>query len=174
MRQVMTSLLVAGCVSSTAFAFQAGGGAAVPKVCPLLSRDLVMKVSSPAGRTALERAKPVEDFVGQASREAGLSVVPGSSSCRYGRVLLVINPLAKPEQIRDAMRARTPPYKAYEPVEGVGDAAFFDANSAFANLFVWTGSHHFHIEMGAGFEDDAEALKPNTIALANAIIPQLR
>ena len=39
---------------------------------------------------------------------------------------------------------------------------------------IWSGSRHFHIEMAAGFDDDAEALKPNTIALANAIIPQLR
>ena len=175
MRHIITSLLVAGCLSSTAMAFQAqGGGAAAGNVCALLSRDLVMKVSSAAGKSAAERAKPIEDFVGKESRDAGLPVVPGSSSCKYGRVLLVLNPLARPADIQKAMRARTPPYQGYEPVDGVGDAAFFQANSTYANLYVWTGSRHFHIEMGGGFDDDAKTLKPNAIALANAIIPQLR
>jgi hypothetical protein len=175
MRHLATSLIVAGCMSATAIALQSRGGeAAAGKVCPLLSRDLVMKISSPAGRKALENAKPIEDWVGQAQREAGLNVVPGSSSCKYGRVLLVLNPIARPNEVRDAMRTRTAPYKNYEPVSGVGDAAFFEANSAYANLYVWSGSRHFHIEMGAGFDDDAKAMKPNVIALANAIVPQLR
>lgn len=175
MRHVITSLLVAGCLSSTGIAFQArGDGAAAGNVCALLTRDLVMKVSSPAGKAAAEKAKPIEDFVGKESRENGLSVVPGSSSCKYGRVLLVLQPLAKPADIQSAMRARTPPYKDYEPVAGLGDAAFFQANSTYANLYVWKGSRHFHIEMGGGFDDDAKTLKPNAIALANAILPELR
>jgi hypothetical protein len=175
MRHLITSLLLAGSVSSAAVAFQASSGGAAPAtVCPLLTRDLVMKVSTTAGRSALERAKPIEDWVTQESKEAGLPVRPGVSSCKYGRVLLVFNPLARPDQVRNAMRARTTPYTNYEPVSGVGDAAFFEANSAYANLYVWSGSRHFHIEMGAGLDDDAKAMKPNTIALANAIIAQLK
>ena len=175
MRRVITSLLLASSVSSAAIAFQAGGGGAAPvKVCSLLTRDLVMKVSTGPGRSALERAKPIEDWVAQESKEAGLPVRPGVSSCKYGRVLLVLNPLARPDQVRTAMRARTAPYQNYEPVSGVGDAAFFEANSAYANLYVWSGSRHFHIEMGAGLDDDAKAMRPNTTALANAIIPQLK
>jgi len=133
-----------------------------------------MKVSTAAGRAALEREKPVEDWVGQASREAGQPVVPGQSSCSWGRILLVLNPLARPDQVREAMRNRTAPYQAYEPVAGVGDAAFFGSNSSFANLYVWSGAQHFHIQMATGYEDDAKALKPNAITLANAVIPQLR
>lgn len=88
--------------------------------------------------------------------------------------LLVLNPFARPDQARSAMSARSGAYKAHEPVPGLGEAAFFGSNSAFANLYVWTRSGAFHIEMGAGFEDEAAALKPNVIALANAIIPKLR
>jgi hypothetical protein len=175
MRYVITAVCVAAYLSSDAMGFQTrSGGAAAREVCPLLTRDLAMKVSTAAGKSALERVKPIEDWVGQASREAGQPVVAGESSCMYGRILLVLNPLARPDQVREAMRTRTAPYKAYDPVEGVGDAAFFAANSSFANLYVWSRTHHFHIQMGVGFEDDAKALKPNVVALANAIIPQLR
>ena len=176
MRHVITSLLLASCVSSAALAFQAGGsgGAAPLKVCSLLTRDLLMKVSTAAGKSVLERAKPIEDWVAQESKEAGLPVTPGASSCKYGRVLLVLNPLARPDQVRTAMRARTAPYTHYEAVSGVGDAAFFEANSAYANLYVWSGSRHFHIEMAAGFDDDSRAMQSNIVALAQAIIPKLR
>ena len=176
MRFVITSVLIAGCVSTTAVAFQArsGGAAATGKVCALLPRDLVMKVSSPAGRKALENATPDEDYLAEALREGGGKPVPGSSSCRYGRIVLVLDPAVKPDQIRNGMRARNFPYKEHEPVAGVGDAAFFNANSAYANLHVFIGSRYFHIEMASGFDDDAKALKPNTIELAKAIVPQLR
>ncbi len=175
MRHVVTSLLIAGCVSSTALAFQArAGGAARGPVCDLLSRDLAMKVASEAGRKALATAKPIEDWVAQAQKEAGMPAGSAPPSCKYGPILLTLNPLARPDQVRSAMRARTAPYASYEPVSGVGDAAFFGSNSAYANLYVWSGARHFHIQMSAGLSDDSKAMKPNTIALANAIIPQLR
>ena len=164
MRHVMTSLLIASCASSAALAFQAGSGAtAARNVCQMLTKDLVMKVSTPAGRAVLERAKPDANWAG-----------PGVSTCMYGRVALVLNPFKQPDQVRSALRTRTAPYKDYEPVSGVGDAAFFRADTAYANLYVWTGAQQFHIQMAAGFDDDAEALKPNTVALAHAIIPKLR
>lgn len=135
-----------------------------------------MKIETPAGRRALEDSEPDEDWVGEAQREAGLIVARSVSSCMYGRVLLTLDPIARPEQVRDAMRARTAPYQGYEPVPGVGDAAFFRADSAYANLYVWTGEDHFHIEIGVGFMDGdhTEALKPNAVELAEAIIPELR
>jgi hypothetical protein len=147
----------------------------VGKACSLLSRDLLMRTETPAGREALASSKPDEDWVGEAQREAGMAVERNVSSCKYGRVLLVLDPIARPDQVRSAMNARTSPYQKYESVPGVGDAAFFEANSSYANLYVWTGAHHFHIEIGVGLMDgdDTEALKPNTIELAKAIIPQL-
>jgi len=177
MRYLITSLLVIGCVALTAGAPQApSGGTAAGKACALLTRDLAMKVSTPAGRKSLERAKPREGGY------EGMTLVKDASACAYGPILLVLDPLARPEQIRQEMRAQsgprdrsgTPIYKNHEPVSGVGDEAFFDFNSSFANLYVWSGPRHFSIQMVAGYEDDAKALKPNVVALAKAIVPQLR
>ena len=171
MRHAITLLVVAGSVSSSALAFQArSGGPAPGDACALLTRELVMKVSTAAGRRNAEIDKATQDYP---------EPRPGVSSCAYGRVVLVLNPLAKPEQIRNAMRARTFPYKEYEPVPGVGDAAFFEAEGPFANLYVFSGTRHFHIELGVGLDDTvqkikAKDLKPNAITLAQAIIPKLR
>ena len=133
-----------------------------------------MKVSSPAGKKVLETAKPDEDWVAEAQREAGGKPVPGSSSCKYGRIVLELDGAVKPDMIRNGMRARTPPYKEHEPVAGVGDAAFFTANSSFADLHVFVGSRYVHLQMAAGYDDDAKALKPNTIELGKAIVSKLR
>ena len=174
MRHGIASLLVAGCVSSTALAFPSrSGGAAAGPACDLLTRDLVMKVSPDARKKALEREKPVEDPFAEEFRAAGRPVKLGMS-CMYGTVLLVLNPLAQPAQARNALQARTKPYQAFEPVPGVGDAAFFRANSAWASMYVWTGSHHFLVEIGGGFMDDAKELKSNSIDLAKGIVSQLR
>src|SRR5262245_13743545 len=171
MRHVIALLLAAGCASSTALAFQArSGGPTSGDACALLTRDLVMKVSTAAGRRDAERDKPRPDYP---------EPRPGVSSCAYGRVVLALNPTVRPEQVRNAMRARTFPYQTYEPVPGVGDEAFFDANSSFANLYVFSGTRHFHIELGVGLDDTIEKikamdLKPNAIALANVIIAKWR
>ena len=172
MRHGIISLLVAGCISSTALAFQSrSGGAAAAQACELLTRDLVMKVSP--DKKALEREKPVADPFAEELRAAGQPVKPGMS-CKYGPVMLVLSPLARPAQTQNALRARTKPYEAFEPVPGVGDAAFFRANIATASMYVWTGPHHFLVEIVAGFMDDARKLKPNSIELAKGIVSQLR
>jgi hypothetical protein len=168
MRHVMTSLLVVGCISSGAVAFQGRSGAgSTGTACELLTRDLAMKVSTASGRRGLESAKPSDDI-------EGMAIAKGASVCDFGHITLILDPFARPDQIRSAMRARNFPYKNHEPVPGVGDAAFFESNSAFANLYVWSGSRQFHIQMGAGYEDSAATLRPHVIALANAIIPKLR
>ena len=169
MRHAITSLLIVGCVSSTSLAFQArSGGAAAGKACSLLSRDLAIKVSTAEGRKALERAKPIEGT-------EDMSVAKGASACSYGHILLILDPFGAPEKVRNDMGTPTAIYKDYERVSGVGDAAFFRARSN-ADLRVWTGSRHFAIEMSPGLfsGEDPKALKANVIALANAIIPQLR
>ena len=71
-------------------------------------------------------------------------------------------------------RISVPLYKDHEPVPGIGDDAFFHASNSFADLHVWTGPHHFSIQLGAGDGESAKALKPNAIELAKAIIPRLR
>jgi hypothetical protein len=174
MRHGMTSLLVAGCISSTALAFHGrSDGAAAGQACELLTRDLVMKVAPDARKKTLEREKPIDDPFAEDLRAAGQPVKLGTT-CKYGPVMLALSPLAQPAQTRNALQARTRPYEAFEPVPGVGDAAFFRANSATASMYVWTGPHHFLVEIVAGFADDATGLKPNAIELARGIVSQLR
>ena len=167
MRYVMTALLAAGCVSSAAMASEVRGGVAAGPACELLTPSLAMEVSTASGRRVLKTAKPSEEV-------EGMTIAKGASVCDYGRIMLVLNPFARPDQVRSGMRARSGAYKGYEPVPGVGDEAFIESNTAFVNLYVWTGAGPLHIQMGAGFEDRAAELRPNVIALANAIIPKLR
>ena len=170
MCQIITSLLVvAGFVSpSMALAFQAHTGApASGNACALLTRELLMKALTAQGRKILEGEKPSADA-------EGMSVAKGASVCSHGPVTLVLEPSARPDQVRNQMRTRAPIYKDHEPVPGVGDAAFFNASRTFAYLYVWSGSPHFVIEMGGIPLEDARTMKPNVIALAKAIVPQLR
>ena len=167
MRYVVTLAVAIGCIASHAAAFQSGAGTPTSQACELLTRDLAMRVSTTSGKKVLESAKPSDNI-------EGMAIPKGASVCDYGRITLVLDPFARPDQVQSAMRARSGPYKNHEPVPGVGDAAFFQSDSAFANLYVWTGSRQFHVQMGAGFDDQAAALKANAIALAQALIPLLR
>ena len=88
------------------------------------------------------------------------------TACEWGIVRLQLYP-ARPGA------GHTAP-KDYVPLAGVGDAAFFNASRTFAYLYVWSGSHHFVIEMGGIPLEDARTMKPNVIALAKSIVPQLR
>ena len=174
MRHGIAALLVVGCVSSTSLAFHSrSGGTVAGQACDLLPRDLVMKVLPDARTKTLDREKPVDDPFAAELRAAGQAVKPGMS-CKYGPVILALSPLAQPAQARSALQARTRPYEAFEPVPGVGDAAFFRANSATASMYVWSGPHHFLVEIVGGFMDDARELKPNSIELAKGIASQLR
>ena len=132
-----------------------------------------MKVSPDSRKKTLEREKPVDDPFAKELQAAGQTVTPGMT-CNYGPVILALSPLAQPAQARTALQARTRPYEAFEPVPGVGDAAFFRSNSSTASMYVWSGTHHFLVEIVAGFMDDATKLKPNSIELAKGIVSQLR
>jgi len=79
-------------------ALEARGDAVSGKACALLTRDLVMRIETPEGQKILERAKPIEDDLG-----AGLT------SCKYGRVTLVLDPLRQSDQVRKAMRTGASP-----------------------------------------------------------------
>lgn len=174
MRNGIASLLVVGCVSSTALAFHSrSGAAAAGQACELLTRDLVMKASPDSRKKTLDREKPVDDPFAKELQAAGQPVKPGTS-CKFGPVILQLDPFAQPAPARSALQARTRPYEAFEPVAGVGDAAFFRANSSTASMYIWSGNRHFLVEIVAGFMDDATTLKPNSIELARGIVSQLR
>ena len=159
MRPVI-AVLIAIAASSSPVATQQRESSPRPdriSACSLLSRELVRKVS-PVDRKPAFELPPEEEPIGQKG-----------SSCEYGGIGLQVNPFARADEMRKSMG------KEWEPVSGVGDTAFFRNNrNLFAELLVWTGAHHFTIQMGVPTDGTAEKIKPNTIALANAIIPQLK
>ena len=163
MRQVVVSVLLVGSLASYAIASQARGAGAGSTArigaCALLPRELVEKVMT-GNKTILSFVKPEEEPLG-----------PNGSSCDYAGIGLQIDPLtpARFEEVRKKLA------KELESVSGVGDAAYFRNNrNEFAELLVRTGSHVVTIQIHIPAGGTAAAVKPNTITLANAIIPKLR
>lgn len=155
--------LAFGCLSAATIAAQGQGGAAARKprlnACAFLPRPLMEKVTP----------GPVNKFVFEMKPEEG-PVGPGGSSCDYATTGLQINPFARPDEMR-----RNSPGKEWQRVTGVGDAAYFRNNGGrWAELIVWTGAHHFTIQMGVPTGSTAEAIKPNAVTLAHAIVDQLK
>jgi hypothetical protein len=158
MRQVVASLVVLSCFVPAASAQTRGGGSSRISACSLLTRDVAMKVATADGKRTIDLLKPSEDLLGEKG-----------SSCGYADIQLQVDPFARSEELRKS------PGKGWTPVSGVGDTAYFHNNSdRYAELMVWTGAHHFTIQIGVPTGSTAAAVKPNTIALANAIIPKLR
>ena len=160
MRQGLYLVLVIGCLASPLFASQtrnpAPAGRPNVSACSLLPRDLVEKVITGTTET-LKYLKPQEQPIGT-----------HGSFCDYG-VILQVDPFLRHEDVRKS------PGKDWHRVTGVGDTAYFRNNAnSFAELMVWTGSHHFTIQMGIPAGGTADSVRPNTITLANAIIPKLR
>lgn len=160
MRHVVVTVLMIGCIAMEAAASQARTAttSARPVIgaCSLLTRDLVEKVVT-GNKDTLKYLKPEEQPIGT-----------HGSFCDYG-LILQVDPFLKHDDLR------TSPPKDWQRVTGVGDTAYFRNNAnRFAELIVWTGSHHFTIQMGVPAGSSAESVRPNTITLANAIIPKLR
>lgn len=155
MHYVIALLIVAAGAASQQNARAPGPGRI--SACSLLPRDLVVKVTSVANKFVLDMPAQ-EEPLGQ-----------NGSSCEYADIGLQVDPFARPDELRKS------PGKEWQPVAGVGDTAFFRSNrNLFAELLVWTGAHHFTIQMGVPTGGTAEKIKPNTIALAQAIIPKLK
>ncbi len=161
MRHVVASVLVSGCFASDAAAFQARAGAAggTPSIraCSLLPKELVEKYFP--NKAVFPYLKPSEEATGNRG-----------SSCHYGTIGLQVDPFARPEEIKKTLAK-----DGLESVAGVGDFAYFRINrNTFAELIVWTGSHHFTIQMSINQGSTAAATKLDAIAVAKAIIPKLR
>ena len=162
MRQVVASLLLVGSFFSHAAAFQARAGAAPggkPPIsaCSLLSKEIVEKFLQ--NKAALAYMKPEEQALGAKG-----------STCEWGTIGLQVDPFARPDEIRKSLAK-----EGWEAVTGLGDAAYFRNNrDRYAELIVWTGAHHFTIQMGINTGRTAASTKPDTIAVANSIIPRLR
>ena len=160
MRFVVSSMLVVICAAPSSAAAQASGAAAgkpAISACALLTREMVSKFAT-LDKSVIFLVPPQEDAIGT-----------HGSACEYGGIGLQIDPFVRSETLRKS------PGKDWQAVPGVGDTAFFrDNRGLFAELMVWTGNHHFTIQMSVPMGGKAESIKPNTIGLANALIPKLR
>jgi len=136
---------------------QARPGAAAPKPCSLLTRELALKANP---KQVLGAAGPKEVPLGASG-----------SACEWGDLLLQIDPFtpARLEQLRKTDG------KNWESVPGVGDAAYFhNIRDAMAELFVRVGTRTFGVVITIPVGSTAAASKPHFIAVAEAIVPKLR
>jgi hypothetical protein len=156
-RQLVASLSVACLLTSPAFAFQArssaAGGPAV-KACSILTKDLVLPFAE--NPKLLDLIPPEEE-----------AMANGGAACEYGIVRLQ---LYAPR----SGAVRTAP-KDYQPLPGVGELAYFRNNrNQYAELMVWQGDRYFTLQVSVPSGSTADAIKPKTVTLANAIITRIK
>ena len=158
MRQVVSVFVAIGCVTTSGVAFQAGQAAtSTPAVraCSILTREMVVPLTE--NKKVLDLIPPSEESMGS------------GSACNWGGVRLQLFPSPRAKQ------NRTPTVKDLQPVSGAGEAAYFRNNrDTYAELMVWTETHYLTLQVSVPRGSTAEATKPGTIALANAIIAKLR
>jgi hypothetical protein len=159
MRTLVTLLLVGG-FAAPAAGLQSRGAtppAANPalRACSILTRDMVAPFT--ANKQMLDFIPPEEEPMGQFG-----------SACEYGVVRLQIRSVR-------ADSPRTAPGKEWQPVSGAGETAYFRANGTqYAELMFWAGTHYLTLQVGVPTGSTPEAIKPNTIALANAVLAKVR
>ena len=161
MRLSIPSLSIVACLAAATPALaQSGkptsGGSAI-RACEVLTRDMVTKydTQSPKIRALIPRQ---EEAIGS-----------HGSSCDDGGIFVQIDPFPGSDSYR-----KSPP-KDWQAVSGVGDTAYFHNNkNRWAELMVWTGTHHFTIQLSVPDGGTAESVKPNTVGLATALIARLK
>ena len=155
---VMLLAAVVVCVTPHAASGQArGSGTAAGKpgvrACSILTKDLVAPFAE--NKKILDLIPPEEEEM------------PGGAACEWGIVRLQLYPGAR--------QNRTPPAKDLQPLPGVGEVAYFRSNrNQYAELAVWTATHYFTLQVSVPTGKTAEGIKPDTVALAKAIIAKLR
>jgi hypothetical protein len=160
MRHVVTLVLVVGSISSDAVAAQAragGSGAGQPAIraCSILTKDLVAPFAE--NKQILDIIPPTEE-----------QMASSGVACDNGPVRLQLFP--------GSGRPKTPPkVEGLRPVSGAGEAAYFRSNrDRYAELMVYTAKHYFTLQVSVPAGKTAEAIRPDVLALANAIIAKLR
>jgi hypothetical protein len=161
--QQVVSLLVIGCFSAAGLSAQVqkSGAAGGPRIeaCPFLPRPLMEKLTPGPVNKIIFDIKPHEEALGAKG-----------SSCDYATTTLQIDPFARQEEMR-----RNSPGKDWQLLPGLGDTAYFnDKSSQYAELIVWTGAHHFSIQMFVPRGRTVAAVKPYAITLAETIVQKLR
>jgi hypothetical protein len=153
---VAVSLALASAAVAQSSAKPASGKTAI-RACALMTRDLVAKYDTQSPKIR-EMFKPEEEAIGT-----------HGSSCNDGGFFVQIDPFVRSDDLRRS------PAKDWQPVAGVGDTAFFHNNkNRWAELIVWTGSHHFTIQLNVPDGGTAESVKSNTTGMAAALIAKLK
>lgn len=157
MSRFIAALLALAIGTTPLLASQArGGGAAAGsgiKACSILTRDLVEPFAE--NKRTLDLIPPEEE------------TMPSGSACEWGVVRLQLYS-ARAGASREAP-------KDFQPLPGVGEAAFFRNNrNRYAELMVWSGANYFTLQVSVPTGSTADAIKPKTIDLANTIIKKLR
>ena len=136
-------------------AAQAGPPARVA-ACKLLSKEEVKKILP--WQAMFDQMPIDEDPIGTTG-----------SSCNYPSTTIQI--LAYTARFFEQARK----LGKLEPVAGVGDEAYFFADPrGYADLYVKVGNRIVTVQANPGPKEKAEALKPNVITLAKALIAKLR
>jgi len=161
MRVNIIALSIVACLAAASPAVAQSGkpssGKPAIRACEVLTRDLVEKYDTlnPKLRDLVPRQ---EEAIGS-----------HGSLCDDGGILIQIDPFLRSEDYR-----KSPP-KDWLALSGVGDTAYFRNNgNRWAELMVWTGTHHFTIQLSVPTGGTAESIKPNTIGLATALIAKLK
>ena len=158
MRHVVTLFVAIGCITSDAAASDArsGGPVAVQpavRACAVLTRDLVAPFTE--NKKLLDLIPPEEEALGTSG-----------TACEFGAVRLQLFPGRSGKRIVSA--------KDFQPISGAGEGGYFRSNrDRYAELLVGTGKHSFDLQVSVPSGRTAEAIKPDVVALANAIIAKL-
>lgn len=152
MRHVVMLLAVSSLTVGAAGA-QPASSAPGPRACAVLTRDLVAPLTE--NKSILDLIPPEEEVL-----------ATGGTACEHGAVRLQLSPG------RGGKRTLTAP--GLQPVQGAGDGGFFRSNqNRYAELAVWTSRHSLDLQVSVPSGRTAEDIKPQVIALANAILAKL-
>ena len=159
--RMITALPLVACLATASPAVgqpaKPASGKSGIRACEVLARDVVAKfdTGNPKMRDLIPRT---EEAIGS-----------HGSSCDDSSIFVQIDPFLNSDSFR-----KSPP-KDWQAVSGVGDTAYFHNNrDRYAELMVWTGGHHFTIQLSVPDGRTAEAVKPNTIGIATALIAKLK
>jgi hypothetical protein len=159
--RMITSLSIVACLAAASPGGAQPGkpapGKPAIRACEVLTRDVVAKfdTGNPKMRDLIPRN---EEAIGS-----------HGSSCDDGSIFVQIDPFLNAESLRKS------PAKDWQAISGVGDTAYFHNNrDRYAELMVWSGGHHFTIQLSVPDGRTAEAVKPNTIGIATALIAKLK
>ena len=158
MGHVISLLGVITCTTYLALVPQSapGGSAAgqpAVRACAVLTRDLVTPFTE--NKKILDLLPPSEEALGTAG-----------TACTYGAVRMQLFPGRGGKPTVSA--------KGLQPVSGAGDGGLFRSNrDRYAELMVWTSKYRVDLQVDVPSGRTAEAIKPDVVALANAILKKL-